>query len=126
MNKYMLLLVLLLGLSACTVKDAEYYRYHPKELEKVMAACPDKEPAHVSCQQIQDIAIHLNSLARKLQYNPQGFGETILKLQETVAKQQAALIKQSADKDLESDLKKNKNDLAEHLVIVRWLESPES
>lgn len=126
MIKYLLLLITVFGLSSCTEKDAQYYRYHPKELEQVMKNCPDKAPKQVSCQQLEEIAIHLNSLGRQLQYNPQEFGGAIIKLQETIAQQKAELLKESQNKELQEDLNKNQSDLAQRMAVVRWLESPES
>jgi len=52
-------------------------------------------------------------LAYQLRDDPQGYGKTILKLQETIAKQ-----------DSSPDHIKIKGDLEERLAVVKWLTSP--
>lgn len=91
-----------------------------------MKACPDKQPRGLSCQQAQQIAVELNGLAYQLQSNPQGFGSKILTLQQTIANQETELKKTGNNQELKAALKKNKQDLADYLVVVKWLESPES
>lgn len=126
MNKYLVVTLIVLGLTSCSAKDEQYYRTHPKVLQQAMKDCPKKQPAGLSCQQIEKIAVQMNTLAYQLQYNPQGFGATILKLQETIASQQTQLTKNKANSEMHVDLEKNKKELAERLAVVKWLESPES
>lgn len=126
MTRYWLVLIMLLGLCSCTEKNAHYYRSHLKQLEQAMKQCPGQDPEGVTCQQLEEIATEVNGLARKLQYNPQGFGKTILKLQEAIAKQQMDLSQDKKNQELHAKLEQNKKALAEHLAVVRLLESPES
>lgn len=126
MNKYLVVTLIVLGLTSCSAKDEQYYRTHPKVLQQAMKDCPNKQPSGLSCQQIEKVAVQMNTLAYQLQYNPQGFGAAILKLQQTIASQQIELTKSNANNELHLDLNKNKKELAERLAVVKWLESPES
>lgn len=126
MNKYLVLVIVLLGLTACTLKDEHYYQTHPKELQQAMKACPTVQPKGLTCEQITDIAARLNTLAYQLQYNPQGFGSKILAMQQTIANQESELSKDRSNKALQSELAKNQHELADHMAVVKWLESPES
>ena len=131
MNRYLLLLLVILGLTSCTVKDEDYYRSNPKELEKAIKACPSQQPHGLTCQKVEDLGRRMNSLAYQLQYNPQGFGSKILKLQQLMVSQQAELEKNRLDKNgtvikLETSLNQNKLDLSERLAVVKWMESPAS
>ncbi|MFA6303335.1 MAG: hypothetical protein WC627_09425 [Legionella sp.] len=126
MNKYLFFVLVIFGLSSCTVKDERYYRSNPRALQAALKLCPEQAPTGLTCQQLEQIAIPLNSLGHQLQYNPQEFGAKILKLQETIAQQKAQLAKNTQDKDLEKQLQENTNDLAERMAVVKWLESPES
>jgi hypothetical protein len=118
MNKYLVVLFLLLGVSACTTKDEQYYRAHPKALQQALSACPNQSPQGLTCAQAEQIMNKMNGLAFELQLNPQSFGAKILKLQQTLA----ATPKGAKDQALEQ----TKQELAERLAIVKWLESPEN
>jgi len=126
MNKYWLVLLVMLGVTACKPKDERYYQTNPLELQKALKACPDKEPEGVSCLQIQVIARRLNALAYQLQINPQAFGGKILALQQTLAKQQEDYKKTGATQELKAEIERNRIELADLLAVVKWLESPES
>jgi hypothetical protein len=123
MNKYLVMTLVTLGLVSCSIKDQQYYMSHPKELQEVLKRCPKEEPPGVSCSRLSQLAEKMGSLAYQLQSSPQGFGSKILALQETIAKQE---IEAATDPTITKTLLHNKKELADYLVIVKWLESPES
>lgn len=125
MNKYIALALLSLGLASCGAKDEQYYRSHPKEIQKNLSACPSQQPEGLSCQQLQKLGERMNSLAYQLQSNPQGFGAKILALQESIAQEELQL-KQNPGPELKLAIKEHKHTLADYLAVVKWLESPES
>ncbi len=118
---WLLLLSVSMSLTACGPRDARYYREHPKALQEAIAECPARAPALVDCDALHQIAIQVNEYVYELRMSPQGFGKTILSLQETIAKQAS-----SQQADHESLLDKNTKALKERLAIVNWLESPAS
>lgn len=124
MNKRLVITLMALGLASCTVKDESYYRANPRELQQVIKNCPNAHPAQFSCEQAEQLANRMNSLAYQLQYSPQGFGNKILKLQETIAAQQLELAKKPSP-ELQQSLTENQKDLADFMAVVKWLESPE-
>lgn len=126
MNKCLFAILLLIGLASCTVKDEHYYRTHPKLVQTAIKECPGKQPAGISCQDLEVIAKRINELAYQLQYNPQGFGNTILKLQQDLAADKLALQKNKEDSALQAAIESKRRALDDHLAIVKWLESPES
>lgn len=127
MSKYLVIILITLGLVSCQFKkDEQYYRSHPSELQSALKLCPNKQPDGLSCQQLEAIGKRMNSLAYQLQYNPQEFGNKILALQQVIAKQQMEIQKKTANAELQDSLEKNQNDLAYYLAVVKWLESPES
>lgn len=126
MNKYIMVLIMSLGLLSCATKDEAYYRTHPKALQEALKTCPDQQPAQVSCQQLQDMGKILNTLVYQLQSNPQAFGSKIIKLQQTIISQENELNLNKTDEDLAANLERNRQKLADSMVIVKWLESPES
>lgn len=115
------LFLVTLSLSGCSPHDAQYYREHPKALQEAIAGCPAKAPQLVDCDELHQIAIQVNDYVYELRMSPQGYGKTILSLQETIAKQKSA--HQAPTTTL---LDKNKQELRERLAIVDWLESPAS
>jgi hypothetical protein len=126
MNKYLVLLLVSLGLVSCAAKDEQYYRSHPKELQQALKSCPAEKPPMMTCDALQTLGERLNSLAYQLQSSPQGFGNKILSLQQTIAKQEVELKEHKTVPNMNASLIKNKNDLADYLAVVKWLESPES
>jgi hypothetical protein len=80
----------------------------------------------MTCQQLDALANRMNKLAYELQLSPQGFGQKIMALQETIAKEQKQLKSDRVNTSLQASLTQNKRDLADHLAIVRWFESPMS
>ena len=126
MNKYLVAILISLGLTSCTVKDKHYYQYNPNELQKAIKACPEHQPQGLSCDQVKELGNQMNGLAYQLQLNPQGFGAKILTLQQTIAEQQMQLNKEGANATLQASMQQNKQDLADFLAVVKWLESPES
>lgn len=125
MNKYLILILGLLGLTSCTVKDERYYQRHPQALQQAVKLCPNQHPNGMSCQQLMEIANRLNVLGYQLQYNPQRFGIKILSLQQTLADQHNELKKNNSDSQLKDGIDQNKRELADLLAVVKWLESPE-
>ncbi|MDI1352004.1 MAG: hypothetical protein PSV35_04425 [bacterium] len=125
MNKYLLIAFIGLGLTSCNSKDEQYYRSNPKELQAAIKRCPNEQPQGLTCNQLNDLAQRLSGLAYDLQSNPQGFGQKILALQQTIANQKIELINKPTP-ELKASLEKNSHDLVDFLAVVKWLESPES
>ena len=111
MIKYITLMILPLWLSSCSEPhDATFYSLHPKYLQEAIEQCPEQHPDGVTtCEELNEIATRANELISELHYNPQGFGQKILKLQE---------------EGVTSDTQNNAVELAERLAIIKWLESP--
>ncbi|MDR3504590.1 MAG: hypothetical protein P4L79_18640 [Legionella sp.] len=126
MSKYLVAILVILGLTSCMKKDEHYYQTHPNELQQAIKSCPEQQPQGMSCNQIQEIAGRMNSLAYQLQQSPQGFGNKILALQETLAAQEQKLKTDTTNKELQASIAQNQHDLEEHLAVVKWLESPGS
>ncbi|WP_028388440.1 hypothetical protein [Legionella fairfieldensis] len=124
--RYLFIAGILTMVTACSTHDEQYYRGHPQALQKALGDCPARQPSGVSCETLADIALQINELAFQLQMNPQGFGKKILSLQENLAKQRIALQADNNQSELKTTIEKNEQQLAEHLAVVRWLESPES
>ena len=125
MNKYLVIILIALGLTSCKTKNEHYYQSHPKELQQALKACPDQAPQGLTCQQLEQVGRRMNSLAYELQANPQAFGNKILSLQQAIATQHMELKKNSNNKELKISLAHNQRDLADYLAVVKWLESPE-
>ncbi|KGP62864.1 hypothetical protein EP47_05195 [Legionella norrlandica] len=127
MNKYLVIILIALGLVSCQFKkDEQYYRSHPSELQKALKLCPNKQPDELNCQQLEEIGRRMNNLAYQLQRSPQEFGNKILDLQQVIAKQQMEIAKKNTNTELQDSLEKNQEELAYYLAVVKWLESPES
>ena len=126
MLKIIVMCCAMLMLNACVAQDEQYYRLNPVALQKAIKSCPQKKPAGLSCEKLEDLAVQVNQLAYELQRNPQRFGQKILALQQELAKQHDALHQDSQQPELAERVKNNQQQLAEYLAIVRWLESPES
>ncbi len=118
--------VCLVALSACSPQNEKSYLGNPKALQEAMKNCPERPPKHVSCEQINEMAIRINQLAYKLRVDQQAFGKDILALQETITLQRSTLEKNPNEAELQKSLKQNERHLQEHLAVVRWLESPRS
>lgn len=125
MNKCLVLIIIILGLTSCTVKDEQYYRSHPKELTAAIETCVDKKSNRLTCHQLEEIALQMSQLAYQLQSSPQGFGNKIITLQEKIANEKMKLEKNGPDLQTEKDLEQNQHQLVELLSVVKWLESPE-
>jgi hypothetical protein len=126
MNKYLVIITFALGLTSCGVKDEQYYRSNPKELQRSIKKCPEIQPNGFTCPQIQALGNRLNQLAYQLQFNPQEFGNKILALQELIAKQKTEIKANNSNTNLKLSLEKNEDNLADYMAVVKWLESPES
>ncbi|KTD59261.1 hypothetical protein [Legionella shakespearei] len=126
MNKYLVLGLMILGLTSCNQKDEQYYRNNIKELQQAIKACPNQQPEGATCAQLGELNSRLTSLAYQLQYSPQGFGNKILAIQQTIADQRSKLKTDGSNEELKKALKQNELDLVDYLAVVKWLESPES
>ncbi len=110
-----ILFVMTLILSGCAQHDDEYYRLHPRVLEKKLMVCFNQQPNTQECQKLKNIAIELNGLSYDLRRSPQGFGLKILQLQQAKARAQT----DDEKNHLEAQIK-------QYLAVVDWLESPKS
>ncbi|STY29008.1 secreted endonuclease [Legionella wadsworthii] len=126
MNKTLAVFLVILGLTSCSAKNEHYYKSHPNELQQALKACPNRQPPGMTCEQLEELANRMNKLAYQLQLSPQGFGKKIMALQETIVKEQTQLKNENNNATLQANLTQNKRDLADHLAIVRWFESPMS
>lgn len=126
MNKYLVLGLMILGLTSCNQKGESYYRNNIKELQKAIKACPNQQPEGMTCGQLGELNSRLTGLAYQLQYSPQGFGNKILAIQQSIADQKAKLKTDGSNEELKKALKQNELDLVDYLAVVKWLESPES
>lgn len=124
MINYIILMALPLLANSSSVHDETFYSLHPSELQKAIEQCPSAHPIGITCEQLIDSAKRANVLISELHYNPQGFGQNILTLQEELAKLRSSL-KTSADQiEIQASIDKNKTQLNERLAIVKWLTSP--
>lgn len=126
MNKCLVMVLVALGIVSCTVKNEQYYRSNPKELQAALKSCSDHQFQDTQCQQLQQLGQRMGTLAYQLQSSPQGFGTKILSLQEQIASQEQAMKSNHYTAEEQSILAHNKEDLAERLAVVKWLESPAS
>ncbi len=120
------MIFIIMGLTACSEQGEQYYRSNPKVLQMAIKSCPEKQPAGLTCEQIQQLGSRLSSLAYQLQLNPQAFGNKILAIQQTIAKQKLELKTGGLNTELKASIAQNEHDLADYLAVVKWLESPES
>lgn len=126
MIKCLMVAIIALGLASCTPEGASYYQTHPQKLQQAIKACPEKKPQGMSCEELQQLARQMNSLAYQLQQSPQGFGTQIINLQVKLANLQEE-IKHNPDKtSLIEQRQKMEDTLAQYLAVVKWLEAPVS
>ncbi|MDF1756907.1 MAG: hypothetical protein P1U74_01220 [Legionellaceae bacterium] len=123
MLRKLVYLVFFLSCSAFA-EDANFYKMNPQKIQKELTSCPKKHLNGVSCDELNGIASHINDLAISLQLDPQGYGITILKMQEKLAKMIDLENKQQNDVELLAEINKNQQDINERLAIIKWLESP--
>lgn len=125
MGKWLFLMMTSLVLMACGQHDDIYYRLNPKALQQAVQSCLNKQGRSLNCEKIKSIANEIEELAYQLQTNPQHFGQSILQLQENIAEQELSLEKMPNQSSLKQMIDENKQQLAQRLAIVKWLESPE-
>ena len=125
MLKYSLLLMVSLWVSACTADNGGYYSTHPQAMQKALDQCPEHSPRNISCEELEKLAGRLKQLATELRTDPQGFGQKILKLQQTIASEAQALSQKAKQPQLKAEHQKNQKELQLRLSVVKWLESPE-
>ncbi|WP_167554560.1 hypothetical protein [Legionella israelensis] len=112
-------------MTACAVKDKQYYQAHPEELQKALMGCPNQSPRYVSCSQLKSIALTFNELASQLQANPQKFGNKILELQQQIAQKKEQLKNNPENKqEIQDALQKKQQELTDRLIMVKLFESP--
>lgn len=126
MNKCLMAILVVIGLTSCMKKDEAYYQTHPNELQQAIKSCPKQQSQGMTCNQLQELARRMNQLAYQLQQNPQGFGNKILMLQDAIGRQEQQLKTDIGNKELQEEIARNQHDLAEYLAVVKWLESPTS
>lgn len=123
MMKYIALMMMPFLAMGCT-HDEAYYRSHMAQLQKVMNQCPDHHPAELTCEQLQKIALRANALSDELRFDPQGFGQKILALQESMSVDEASIEANRHQPALQESIALHQMELSERLAIVKWLESP--
>lgn len=123
--KLLSLLCFSILLSGCSKEDESYYRTDPSALSVAIKNCPAKSPANISCTQLTTLAVSMSQLAHQLRINPQGFGKKILALQEGLARQKLQARESSPGSEERLTIEAKERQLAEHLAVVRLLESPE-
>ena len=123
MIKYAVLMMVPFLAMGCT-HDEAYYRSHMTALQNVMNQCPAHHPAELTCDQLQKIALRANALADELRLDPQGFGQKILALQETLLQDQTSSEMNPSQPALQASVALHQTQLDERLSIVKWLESP--
>lgn len=112
-------------LGSCSItKNKQYYRMHPKELQQALVDCQNKESKQ--CIQLRQLGQHLQTLVQELQHSPQGFGQRILALQQTIATKEQEVRNDKNNVQLEHSLAQLKEELSDELAVVKWLESPVS
>lgn len=126
MNKYLVMLLVIFGVVSCTVRNDQYYRSHPRELQAALKECANHQFQGTECEKLQQLGQRMSYLAYQLQSSPQGFGAIILSLQEKIAQQESAAASNKLTAEEKQSLTENKERLVEYLAVVKWLESPES
>jgi hypothetical protein len=103
-------------LQACQSQDVNYFRKHPQALFQAAEQC-EQGLFHlkVSCERIKKLALRFGELAVSLRQDPQLFGQRIMQLQRQCA----------SESSLEQQKSDCQNQLATHLAVVQWFESPE-
>ncbi len=120
------MVLIALGVASCTVKNEQYYRSNPKELQAALTLCANQHAQDAQCSKLQQLGQRMGTLAYQLQSSPQGFGTKILSLQEAIAAQEHAIKGNHLTAEEQNTLAHNKEDLADRLAVVKWLESPAS
>lgn len=129
MRKHFFVLALItLILGGCSERSEDDYRNNPKALQETLARCPNTQPKGITCENLQVLSENMTALAEQLQLNPQGFGKKILTLQVNLAEKINILkmTSPSPSDHLTKECRKTERELADHLAIVKWLESPVS
>ncbi|MFY7697447.1 MAG: hypothetical protein ACOVQX_01280 [Legionella sp.] len=124
--KAVIVTIIWLWASVSLAHNQNYYRLHPHILQEAIKQCPENIDNDTSCLQLRQVALHVNSLVDELRSGPQYFGKKILDLQQLIAKQEMVLQLEGHQTVTSLELAKNRQQLAERLAIVKWLESPES
>ena len=112
-------------LTSCSSGGAQYYRSHPVVLQHALQKCPQTHPGKMTCDQLAKLANEMNVMAYQLQSNPQEFGNTVLKAQEKLAQLEQQLSQNKNQPGLRTQVQQQKQQVAEYLAVVKWLESPE-
>lgn len=82
MQKFILVLVMLLGLSACEKKlTYSYLISHPQELKAEMDRCQTSDNNDQRCEIVLYAAANLTAIIRDQQADPQKFGQRVMNAQ---------------------------------------------
>jgi hypothetical protein len=125
MGKYFIVVLIAIGLTSCNGGRGQHYLSNVNALQKALENCPQKSPPGLSCDKVKKIAIRMNDLVYELQSNPQTFGNKILTLQQGITNERIALKQDSNNDELKRSLQKDRQQLADSLTVVKWLESPQ-
>src|SRR3989338_4638683 len=118
MIKLLLVLSGCLCLTACYARDDVYYLRNPAQLQSAMQQCQFEQSQDAACQNFNRLSGEFNRLANELRLSPQGFGLSILSLQQEMAQDKEKLSKQPTDKNLVAAIAVKQRDLAYRLAIV--------
>ena len=102
---------ILLGLFlvACSGHDEQYYALNPQYIEAALAACPNKSPGSITCEQLGVVAEKVNQLAYLLRTDQQAYGLSIIQLQNSI---------------VEHESPSKRDALNKRLAVIQWLLSP--
>lgn len=119
--RYILVLMSILVLVGCQQNEVE-------TLNKAAKACVNKTTE--KCVNLKRNIQNLHDLAMDLQASPQGFGQSVLKLQGQILAIEKTLKEQKTPTSrltaLKSDLKRLKENYQARLTVIRWLEAPDA
>lgn len=110
-------------LSACS-PEQELETINPTVIAKEIKHCVDHKLGNAYCDELKVVSKRVQFLSYSLSMDPQGYGQTILKLQEKIAEEQAALKSDNKTNVSQSDVTHDKQRLRERLAMLKWLASP--
>lgn len=109
MKRFLLVLLLAVGVSGCQQqKDQAYYLKHPDKLKAILHRCDAQASPDAFCQASYEMGQSLNTLIEGFMHNQQSFGQKILQAQMKKADllQQLNQTKSATDQEKISSLKK--------------------
>ena len=102
-----------------------YYWMHPNALKRALTACKNNNIASAQCTYLHKIAVKFNTLAYELNIDPLNYGQKILALQMQIATLQKLVQKHKLSAPEQDNLANAQQQLAERLLIIGSLASPE-